>query len=62
MTSPDPHFDKKLASIKSLEELSGFHQHFPRPITDYELRAIVLKRTELQKAGVHSKSGQSHGL
>ena len=52
MSSPDPHFDKKLASIKSLEELSFFHKHFPRPITDYELRAIVLKRTELQKAGV----------
>ncbi len=47
MSSPDPHFDKKLASIKSLEELSGFHQHFPRPITDYELRAMSHNRAAL---------------
>lgn len=49
MTSPDPHFDRKLATVSSLEELDGFHKHFPRQITDYELRAIALRRAELQR-------------
>lgn len=48
--SPDPHFDKKLASVKTREELDGFHKFFPRQITDYELRAIVLRRAEIDKA------------
>lgn len=52
MSGSEKEFADGLNAVESLEELSFFHQHFPRPITDYELRAIVLKRTELQKSGV----------
>lgn len=45
----DPHFAKKLASIRSLDELLGFATY--RDFTDEERQAIALRRVELQRSG-----------
>lgn len=46
----DPHFAKKLASIRSLDELHGFATY--RDFNEAERQAIALRRAELQRGRV----------
>lgn len=43
----DPHFARKLASIRSLDELHGFATY--RDFNEAERQAIALRRAELQR-------------
>lgn len=57
---PDAEFDRKLATIRSVEELDGFRLEMPEApaFTDRQMREIVVRRVELQRDAPKSKRGR----
>lgn len=56
MDSPDPHYATKLASVKSADELQGFHEQLRRErgergqqITTDELAAVIRRGVEIKR-------------